>query len=220
VNKSERIGVVGFAVAAIVSGCSPNGFLGSGSSDPTANPALMAKLVEANGAEGWVEFNEEADHRELTVGFSGGEPGATIDLTINGVVVFSFTLDEFGGGHFELDSDPDEPGEDSLPAEFTGVNEGDEVQAGDLLGTFNQHDDGDANDLDDGQADDIDDGDVGDNDDQVDDMDEEDLEDSHDGNSDDVDDSGLEDDGQVDDGESDDTDHGPVDDTDDGNVDG
>jgi len=205
----RRIGVIGLASAALVSGCSPAGFLGLGPSDSTTNTVLMAKLTGGNGAEGWVEFDEEADHRELTVEVSGGEPGATIDLIINGAVVFSFTLDQFGDGYFELDSDPDEPGVDSLPTEFTGINEGDEVQAGDLSGTFNQHDEGD--------ADDLDDGDVGDNDDQVDDMDDG---DSEDGDSDDVDDGGFEDDGQVDDGEGDDTDHGPVDDADDGNMDG
>jgi len=208
-----RWAVTCFSAGALIAGCSQSGAL-----DAVGGSGLQAKLVGANGAAGLVEFNQEEEHRELMVEVTGGQPGATIELLINGVAVLSLTLDESGDGHFKFDSDPDEVGESRLPGEFDGPDQGDDVQVGDMSGIFNQLDDVEADDSDDGQTDDMDDGNAGDNSNQSDDIDDGPVDDLHDGDADDLDDGAVQngtDDDQVNnsnDGEAADADQAEIDD--------
>lgn len=110
-----------------------------GGSD-SAGKALVANLRGADGAQADVEFVEKDGHTEFVLAVSGGEPGGSVEVTINGVVVLSIQLDDFGNARVAFDSDPDELDEDALPATFPGADGGDSVGVGGLSGHFEDND--------------------------------------------------------------------------------
>lgn len=192
--------VVGVAAGLLVAGCTPGGFLNFGGADAPANKVLAAKLGAEGGAQAYVEFDDDDGHQEFDIEVSGGEPGASVEVSINGVVVLSVTLDEFGNAHLQFDSNPDEPDEAPLPMEFPGAGEGDAVGVGELSGNFEEEDEGHVGDHDDGeQADeDEDDGDDADHDDDA-------VADHDDGEAVDQDDSDADEVDDTEDGDADST---------------
>jgi hypothetical protein len=197
-----------------MAGCSSGSVLGSGASSAPVNKVLMAKLAGLDGAaQGYVAYDDEGAHQEFTVEVSGGEPGATLEITMNGAVVLSITLDEFGNAHLEFDNSPDDPGESPLPSEFPPVGEGDAVAVGDLSGNLEEEEDSDSDDDgddEDGEDDDDGDGDVEEGDDDDDDDAGDDSDDAADDTDDDVADN--------DDDANDNDDGGDVEDADDGQT--
>ena len=142
----------GLTVGALCAGCGPGGLF---STDAGANKVLAAKLgaADGSGVQAYVEFDDDDGHREFEVEISGGQPGATVEVSINGAVVVSVTLDEFGNAHLEFDSEPDEADEEPLPADFEDAEEGDEVEVGDMAGHFEEEDDDDEGEDDEGEDD-------------------------------------------------------------------
>jgi hypothetical protein len=111
---------------------------------------LLANLSSATeDVQAQVEFRQDDEHTEFSLSFRGGQPNAVVEVTINGVVVLSVALDDFGNAHVEFDSDPDELGESDLPAGFPDTDAGDSVGAGVLTGNFEESDDDEADDSDD-----------------------------------------------------------------------
>ena len=192
---SKRLGVLAavFTTGVLAAGCSPSGVFGAGANSAPGNKILMAKLGGLEGgAQGYVAF-DEGEHDEFTVEITGGEPGATLQVSINGDLVLSITLDEFGNAHLQFDSNADDSWELPLPSDFPLAGEGDEVEVGDLSGNLQEEeetddidddddadgDDDDTDDADDDEADHDDDGNANDNDDgDVDDADDEQTEDN------------------------------------------
>jgi hypothetical protein len=81
-----------------------------------------------------VEYEQEADDTSFEVEVTGGQPEATLDVAVNGVVVLSITLDSAGGGEFEFSSSPDDADEQQLPSQFPVLSAGDIAAVGDLSG--------------------------------------------------------------------------------------
>ncbi len=94
---------------------------------------LKAELADG-GFRARVEYELEGQHREFELEVTGGEPGATLDVSANGVVVLSITLDSSGAGQFEFSSDPDDSDEQPLPADFPELSPGDVIAIGSLSG--------------------------------------------------------------------------------------
>lgn len=187
--KQQNRWLLGVSVGLLAFGCSSGGLFNSGGNETPANKVLTAKLDGSDGvAYAEVQFDKEDGHWEFEVEVSGGEPGATVNVTINGVVVVSLTLDVAGNAHVAFDSDPDEEGEDHLPWDFPGASEGDAVGVGDMSGSFHEEEEDDADD--DDEADDDDDGDDDNGDDEADDADEDESEDGDD-DADEVDSAGA-----------------------------
>ena len=171
-STSVRVLAAVFTAGVLMVGCSSGGVPGSGANSTPVNKILMAKLGGLDGgAQGYVSFDDEGDHDEFTVEVTGGEPGATLEVSLNGAVVLSITLDEFGNAHVQFDSNADDAWELPLPSEFPPTVEGDEVAVGELSGNFQEEEesegddddaDGDVEDVDDADADDVDAGDVDD----------------------------------------------------------
>lgn len=149
---------VGCTVAVLLGGCNPTGAPGG---DGAAGKTLVANLRGADGAAADLEFREDGERSEFTLAIRGGTPGATVELTVNGAVVLSVTLDDFGNARVRFDSAPDELDEDELPAGFPGADDGDEVGVGGLTGQFEEKDDDEGDDNGGGDDDDGDDDDEG-----------------------------------------------------------
>lgn len=216
--------LLGIAASALIVGCTPGGFMQPGAANPPANKVLAAKLGAADGGpQAYVEFDDDDGHRQFEVEITGGQPGASFDVSINGMVVLSVMLDESGNAHLQFDSNPDGSGETQLPMAFPAAGAGDSVGVGELSGNF-QEEDGEFGDHDDGQdADHDDDADANHDDDAVDNLDDGAVGDHHDGEDADSDDGADadSDDGAVDDheeGDVDNADETEVEDVDDGEV--
>jgi hypothetical protein len=82
-----------------------------------------------------VEYEQEADHTSFEVKVTGGQPDATLDVAVNGVVVLTVTLDS-GGGEFEFSSAPEDADEQQLPSGFPDLSAGDTIRVGDLSGVM------------------------------------------------------------------------------------
>lgn len=154
-NMRTGLGSVGLVGVLAVMGCAPGSGSPGGGADVAAGKALVANLRGSDGAQAEVEFLQDGGHTEFALAVRGGQPGAVVDVTVNGQVVLSITLDDFGNARVEFDSAPDELGEDPLPASFTDANGGDAVGVGELSGNFEDNDNTD----DHGDDDDEDDGD-------------------------------------------------------------
>ena len=91
-------------------------------------------VLAGDGATVIVEYEQEADHTSFEVEVAGGQPDATLDVAVNGIVVLSITLDASGAGEFEFSSAPDDADEQQLPAGFPVLSAGDVVAVGGLSG--------------------------------------------------------------------------------------
>ena len=123
------------------------GLFGGGGS---AGLKLIANLSSGD-VQAQVEYDADDHEASFEVTVSGGAPGQVIEITVDGVVVASVTLDDTGGGHLRFSSDPDEADEQQMPDGFPEPDAGDDVAVGDMSGSF-AHDDSDDGDDDDGES--------------------------------------------------------------------
>jgi len=132
---------LGLLVASSVGGCNSTA---NPSGDAAAGKALVANLRGGGDAQAEVEFRVEGDQTQFSLAIHGGQPGATVDVTVNGVVVLSVTLDDFGNARLDFSSQPNALGEDQLPASFPDANGGDLVGVGEWSGRFEDNADADS----------------------------------------------------------------------------
>ncbi|MFH1747107.1 MAG: hypothetical protein ABIG44_08695 [Planctomycetota bacterium] len=111
----------------------PNDELEDEQDDDVAGNELQA-VLSGGTVRATVEYEQEADHTSFEVEVTGGQPDATLDVAVNGVVVLSITLDASGAGEFEFSSAPEDADEQQLPAEFPVLSAGDIVALGALSG--------------------------------------------------------------------------------------
>jgi len=138
-NRTRTVAgvVLGLGTVFSVGGCVPNQTTPGGD---TAGKALVANLRGTDGAQADVEFVEKDGHTEFVLAITGGQPGASVEVAINGLVVLSIQLDDFGNARVEFDSEPDELGEEALPPSFPAADGGDSIGVGDLTGNFENND--------------------------------------------------------------------------------
>jgi len=129
--------------------------------DESSSYELKARMSEGSlRVKVSLEVEEEGSKVEIEV--SGGEPGASLDVTIGGSLVGTIGLNAEGEGHAEFSNrgDDDDSNESPLPDGFVPPVEGDAVTVGPLSGTLTLDDDsqsGDDSDDDDASGDESDD---------------------------------------------------------------
>lgn len=149
-----------------------------GDSDDDASFELRAEMSDATfRAE--VSYEAGVDRTEFEVEVRGGQPGASLEVTIRGQLVTTVTLDALGAGEVKFRDPPGDSGAPPFPADFPVPQAGDAVAVGALTGTFILDDDGGN----DGDDDDGDNGNDNDNDNGADDDNANDNEDNENDNA-------------------------------------
>ncbi len=109
--------------------------------DDAAEGTELTTVISAGAFRAAVEYEEEAEHTSFEVEVAGGQPDATLDVAVNGIVVLSITLDSTGGGEFEFSSAPEDADEQQLPSGFPKLSAGDTIRVGDLSGVMEVEED-------------------------------------------------------------------------------
>jgi len=109
--------------------------------DDVAEGTELTTVISEGAFRAVVEYEEETERTSFEVEVTGGQPDATLDVAVNGVVVLSITLDSTGGGEFEFSSAPEDPEEQQLPTDFPVLGAGDIVAVGDLTGVLEVEED-------------------------------------------------------------------------------
>ena len=128
---------VGTATGTFGNAASSGGGSGSGIVVNGHEIQLGANLTGTTGATGSVRFKAENEHGQVQSAFqvavAGALPGAVLDVTVNGSVVGSITVDASGRGTLVYKSVPHRTGELPYPAGFTTPAAGDVVDVGGIL---------------------------------------------------------------------------------------
>ena len=109
--------------------------------DDAAEGTELTTVISEAAFRAVVEYEEEAERTSFEVEVTGGQPDATLDVAVNGVVVLSITLDSTGGGEFEFSSAPEDADEQQLPSGFPKLSAGDTIRVGDLSGVMEVEED-------------------------------------------------------------------------------
>jgi hypothetical protein len=106
---------------------------------------LRARLradSSAGDISGHAKYREKDDgRRRFQLEVEGFRSGAVLDVIVDGVNVGSVTIDGFGVGELDFDSQQNDPNDDEtrpFPANFPDLSRGDEVRVGQLTGTFDR----------------------------------------------------------------------------------
>ncbi len=105
---------------------------------------LLATLSNSSGVTGVAKYEFEADDEdgaelELEIEIEGATPDAVLDVTIDGILVGTITVDSLGAGKLKLTTDEDDDGEgvETLLPEGLVIHAGSSVLVGtDITGTF------------------------------------------------------------------------------------
>ena len=101
---------------------------------------VRAELFDTSHASGKAEYRERMNNGRLEqrfkISIEDAEPGAMLDVFLNGELVGIIVVSPLGQGELDYRTDP-EPGEsDPLPSGFPTVLAGDDVSVGSLAGIF------------------------------------------------------------------------------------
>jgi Ca2+-binding RTX toxin-like protein len=105
---------------------------------------LLAALANSSGVTGYAKYEYEADdddgaELELEIEIEDATPDAILDVTIDGILVGTITVDSLGNGKLKLTTDEDDDGEgtETLLPEGLVIHAGSSVLVGtDVTGTF------------------------------------------------------------------------------------
>lgn len=106
--------------------------------DDFGKTELKTFLTGAGALRAEVKYEEEAGKTKFQVEAYGGEPGTVLDVAINGAVVASLALNQFGGGKIEFTTQPHELHDEPFPADFPTPAVDDVISVGDMSGALYQ----------------------------------------------------------------------------------
>jgi len=97
---------------------------------------LVTFLADGGTQRAKVEYEDEPGKTKFEVEVFGGQPGAVLDVAVNGTVVGAVTLNQFGRGKLEFHSFPHEFHHQPFPPNFPALQPGDTVSVGQMSGTL------------------------------------------------------------------------------------
>lgn len=107
--------------------------IGNGGNDDATIIELRAEMT-AGSLHAEAKYEEETDRTKFEVEVVGGQPGASFDVILAGVVITTMTLDAMGTAHVEFSNPEDDSGGLPFPGHFVVPVAGDLVTVGSLRG--------------------------------------------------------------------------------------